>query len=89
MEGLQEYFYNIDDYHQITTIEVIWYYNAIQYLASNDASLNYSIELATDSGFELKDINSELLASLVQSAEAREEFINWINWLDELELFED
>ena len=54
--------------------EVIYYSNAIEYLRDNDNSLQYSMELASDYGYETKDINSELLASLLKSQICREEF---------------
>lgn len=55
-------------------IEVIYYSNAIKILAEYDNSLRDSLEIANDMGFELKNINSELLASLLMSQKAREEF---------------
>jgi hypothetical protein len=55
-------------------IEIIYYSNAIEYLKQNDSSLNQSIEIALEYGYELKNINSELLASLLASQNAREEF---------------
>lgn len=55
-------------------IEIIYYSNAINYLKENDASLHESIEIALEYGYELKSINSELLASLLASRNARYEF---------------
>lgn len=54
--------------------DVIYYYNAIEYLKENDASLHESMELASEIGTELKDISSELLASLLKTQKCREEF---------------
>jgi len=54
--------------------EVIYYYNAIEYLKDNDASLQESMELADEYGYAPRDINSELLASLLKSQKCREEF---------------
>ena len=54
--------------------EVIYYYNAIEYLKENDASLQVSMALADDYGCRPIDINSELLASLLKSQKCREEF---------------
>lgn len=54
--------------------EVIYYYNAIEYLKDNDASLHESMALADDYGCRPIDINSELLASLLKSQKCREEF---------------
>lgn len=55
-------------------IEVIYYSNAIDYLQKNDPSLQESLSIAFDYGYELKNINSEILASLLASQNAREEF---------------
>jgi hypothetical protein len=57
-------------------VEIIYYYNAIEYLKDNDNSLRESLEIAQEFGYEAKDINSELLASLLASQYAREEFEN-------------
>ena len=55
-------------------IEVIYYSNAIKYLKDNDPSLRDSLEIAEDLGFYPKDLNSEILASLLKSQNIREEF---------------
>jgi len=55
-------------------IEIVYYSNAMQYLSENDNSLNESINIALDLGYELKNINSELLASLLASQNARNDF---------------
>ncbi|MBP9778616.1 MAG: hypothetical protein KBD25_05505 [Rickettsiaceae bacterium] len=64
IESLQE---------QINQEEVIYYSNAIKYLADNDASLADSIEIACELGYELKNVNSELLATLLQQKNLNEE----------------
>ena len=55
-------------------IEIIYYSNAIEYLKENDSSLNESIELAIEYGYNLENINSEVLASLLSSQNIRIEF---------------
>lgn len=55
-------------------IEIIYYSNAINYLKENDPSLRESMEIAQEYGYEPKNINSELLASLLASQNARDEF---------------
>ena len=68
-------------------IEVIYYSRAIEYLTNNDASLTTSLELADNAGFDLKSLNSEILASLLASENARESFYEC---RDEIEdFFED
>jgi len=54
--------------------EIIYYANAIEYLAKNDPSLQESCSLAAEMGFATENLNSELLASLLYSQEIRNEF---------------
>jgi hypothetical protein len=53
--------------------EIIYYSNAIDYLAKNDPSLNKSLELAADMGYELKNLNSEILATLLYHQDLSEQ----------------
>jgi hypothetical protein len=55
-------------------IDIIYYSNAIDYLQKNDASLRESIDIAIELGYELKNINSELLASLLCSQNVQNDF---------------
>lgn len=64
-------------------IEIIYYSYAMEYLTRNDNSLRESIEIAIDYGYELKNINSELLASLLASQNSRYEFNNYENEINE------
>ena len=54
--------------------EVIYYASAIEYLKENDPSLRESLELASDLGFELKNLTSETLASLLKTENVRNNF---------------
>jgi len=54
--------------------EIIYYANAIEYLAENDPSLQESCSLAAEMGYTTENLNSELLASLLYSQEIRSEF---------------
>ena len=65
-------------------IEIIYYSNAIDYLKENDKSLMESIGIALDYGFELKNITSETLASLLASRNAED---NFYELQDEIESF--
>lgn len=58
---------------RITETEVIYYSNAMEYLSENDASLNDSIGIAVELGYSLKNVNSELLATLLQQQNLNEE----------------
>jgi hypothetical protein len=55
-------------------VEIIYYSNAIDFLAKNDPSLTESLEVAAELCFEVQNLNSEILASLLASKLVREEF---------------
>ena len=46
----------------------------MEYLTANDTSLLESLDLAADMGYEIKNLNSEVLASLLASSKEREDF---------------
>lgn len=69
-EELTDY---IDDCYGFD-VEIIYYSTAIKFLAENDPSLKWSLELASELGFSPADLNSELLASLVAREICREEY---------------
>lgn len=64
-------------------IDIIYYSDAIDYLSKNDPSLRDSLEIALDMGFSLNAINSEILASLLASENAREEFYELENEIND------
>jgi len=72
-------------------VEIIYYSNAIDYLAENDPSLHESLRLAYEFGFELSKLNSEVLASLLASENCRNDFSKLSDEIDEFfnELNED
>ena len=55
-------------------IDVIYYSNAIDYLSKNDPSLKKSLNIAAELCYEMQNLNSEILASLLASKLVREEF---------------
>lgn len=55
-------------------VEIIYYASAMKYLTENDTSLRESLEIASDMGFEVKNLSSEVLASLLASRKCREDF---------------
>jgi len=57
----------------IDQIEVIYYSNAIEFLRENDTSLTDSMELAHEYGFQAKDLNSELLATILKQKLIRDD----------------
>ena len=54
--------------------EIIYYSTAIRYLKENDPSLCESLEIATEYGYEAKNLNSELLATLHASQKKENTF---------------
>ena len=62
--------------------EVIYYSNAMEYLKDNDPSLHESIEIASEYGYKIEAINSELLATLLKS---RNNGVAFYNLSDEIE----
>ncbi len=82
----------VEDYYDLTemlvesgafNIEVIYYGSAMEYLTQNDTSLTRSLGLASEYGYTPDNINSELLASLIKSEDAREEWDEYENQVDE------
>ena len=58
---------------RIGECDVIYYHKAIAFLAENDASLGESMQIASDMGYETKNLNSELLATLLLQQKLCEE----------------
>lgn len=84
-ENIESYddIYNQIEENQGFEIEIIYSSNAIEYLANNDPSLQESCNLAFNMGYDVSNINSELLATLLASQNAREEFQELKNEIDE------
>jgi len=55
-------------------VEIIYYSRAIEYLKENDPSLKSSLEIASQMGYSIDSLSSEILASLHASEEARTDF---------------
>ena len=64
-------------------VEIIYYSNAIKFLQENDPSLKESLEIAEEYGFEIGSLNSEVLASLLASRQAEEEFYDLQSEIDD------
>ena len=54
--------------------EIIYYANAMKYLTENDTSLQESLTIADEYGYKCKNLNSEILASLLCSQNIRDDF---------------
>ena len=59
-------------------VEKIYYSNAMDYLRKNDISLSESVEIATEYGYTLENINSETLASLHASRHREDDFWQFV-----------
>jgi len=66
--------YNQINENQGFDIEIIYYYRAMEYLMENDNSLQESLELASEMGFDCESLSSETLASILASQNVRIEF---------------
>ena len=64
--------------------EVIYYSTAIKFLAENDPSLSESLGIASYFGFEAKNLNSEMLASLLMTQMCIDEFEELTSELEDL-----
>jgi len=57
----------------ISEHEIIGYGPAIEFLSNEDASLTESLELASEYGFEIIGLNSEILATLLMQDRMRDD----------------
>ena len=64
--------------------ECIYYSNAMKYLTEHDTSLNESLEIASEMGYEVEDLNSELLATLLMQRKESEALYDAKNDLEDL-----
>ena len=67
-----------DAYQYCIEREIIYYNKAMDYLSEYDWSLRESAEIASSLGYELKNINSEMLATL----HLQDELINSIKEIE-------
>lgn len=79
IDELKDYLTELDENGYITRAEVIYYSNAIEILKENDNSLRESLDLADEFGYSLKDINSEILASLLKTKLNEEDFYELVD----------
>lgn len=66
--------YSILEDKQAFDEDVIYYDKAISYLAKHDPSLHESLSIAAEYGYELSNLSSEILASILASNVNRETF---------------
>ena len=83
-EGFEDYDSLYEDLQQqITEHEVIYYSVAMEYLSEHDNSLQESLALADDMGYEPRNLNSELLATILQQQNLNVELGNIANEIEE------
>lgn len=59
--------------------EIIYYSNAMKFLSENDPSLTDSLSIANEYGYNLEDLNSEILATLLHQHIIKSELITVLN----------
>ena len=64
--------------------ECIYYSNAMKYLTEHDNSLSESLEIASEMGYEVGDLNSELLATLLMQRKELEALYDAKNDFEDL-----
>lgn len=64
-------------------VDIIYYSNAIEYLKRYDNCLTESIEIAIEYGYTIENLNSELLASLLASKNAMNDFWDYQNEIND------
>tara|TARA_R110002020_G_C16088458_1_gene757683 strand:+ start:165 stop:518 length:354 start_codon:yes stop_codon:yes gene_type:complete len=74
---------SFDEYEQrivdsINESEIIYYHKAIDYLKENDSSLFESLSIADELGYNVRNLNSELLATLLYQQNLL------LQWLEDL-----
>lgn len=65
-------------------VEVLYSSTAIKFLSEHDAGLTESLEIAKEYGYDIENLNSELLASLLKSRMLEE---SWYELRSEVEDF--
>ena len=80
---------NFDDfndkvYEAISYEDVIYYSEAMKYLTREDCSLSDSLEIANEYGYDTKDLNSELLATLLYQQRLQQQWYEISDQVEEL-----
>lgn len=75
-EDLKDIIYYMLDSQGAFHVEYIYYDQCIDYLRREDPSLFRSFEIANEIGYDLTNLNSEILASLHASEASRESYLN-------------
>ena len=81
---------NFDDLQELLQdnnaldVEIIYYYNAMEFLKENDPSLCDSIALACELCCNMEKLNSEFLASILATENLRVQFYELENEINEI-----
>ena len=78
VQDIQDYLEWLNNDCDITNEDVIYYSEAIKYLAEHDQSLSESLSIASDMWYETSWLSSEILASLLKSKNNVDELNNLI-----------
>jgi aminopeptidase C len=68
----------------INSEDIIYYSRAMEYLKENDPSLRKSMSLASELGFTPKNLNSEILATLLYQQNLNEELNELYNEIESI-----
>lgn len=85
---IEKNFDNEDDIKEyilelINNEDIIYYSNAMEFLTENDISLKESLEIASEYGFELKDLNSETLANILYQRKLQDAIETDLEFIDD------
>lgn len=69
---------------RITEEEVIYYSRAIEYLKENDNSLYESLSIASELGYDISSLSSEILATLLYQRNLNEELDDLTSEIEEV-----
>lgn len=78
-DTIYDFLNDLNDDRKFTDTEIIYYSNAIKYLQENDPSMQEAIEIASDYWYETKNLNSELLASLLATRNNEEDYSSFVD----------
>lgn len=73
----------------ILQTEFVYHYAAMKYLMDNDPSMREAFEIASEYGFDTKNLNSCILAGLVASRQNEEDWHELARTLDEEDFDDD
>lgn len=75
--------------NNILQTEFVYHYQAMKYLMDNDPSMREAFEIASEYGFDTKNLNSCILAGLVASRQNEEDWHDLARTLDEEDFDDD